>query len=180
MKKLLELEQKLRKAKEELEKQSMLGSMNPIDGNSTGMPPGTSGGSVNKDEHEDKDKDKKMIESKMDEHNEDKHDEPKDEDSAKKTDIPKSITDQSAGDIISDQDKGPLEKNELIKFHSNGQWSLNKATIDAKPNGEFDVPVKEVYDGDDDFVHVGNRGVDGDDKGKTDKLADKEKQLLKD
>jgi hypothetical protein len=70
-------------------------------------------GAMSKDEDEeeekkDKEKDKKMIEEKMDEHNEKKHGEPKDEDSA--------IT-----------KKEDCEKSELVKFHSNGQWSLNKA-----------------------------------------------------
>lgn len=164
MKKLLELEAKLRKAKEELEKQSILGSMNPTT-TYTGMPAGTAGVNVVKEEHcseEDEKADKKMIEDKMDEHNEKKHGEAKDTDSAKKSDVTKGY-------------------NEMVKFEKNGQWSITKATIaDMKPNGEFDVPVKEVYDGDDDFVHVGNRGVDGDDKGKVDKLSDKEKELLKD
>ncbi len=167
MKKLLELEAKLKKARAELEKNAMMG----YGGNDpqTGMPPGTAGGNMGKqdlenhnyaakaDDDDDAKKDKKMIENKMDEHNEDKHGEPEDEDSAKKK----------------------LKKGELVKFYPNGQWSLEKATMDPKPNGKFDVPVKEVYDGDDEYVHVGNRGVDGEDHGKTDKISDKEKQALK-
>jgi len=74
-----------------------------------------------------------------------------------------------------------MKKTTQIKYHPNGQWSLEKADVMApRANGEFDVPVKDVYNGDDEFVHVGNRGVDGDDKGKTQKLSDKEKQMLKD
>ena len=164
MKKLLELEATLRKAREELEKNAQMGYGNDA---ATGMPSGTADVNMAKEEDcaDDEKKDKKMIDEKMDEHNEKEHGEPKDEDSAKKS--------ETVG--VSNQNQP------LVKFHPNGQWSLNKVTqMDAKPNGEFDVPVKEVYDGDDDFVHVGNRGVDGDDKGKTDKLADKEKDLLKD
>lgn len=157
MKKLLELEARLRKAKEELEKNAMMGY-----GGDSGMPAGTAGeADVNmaKEEHcsdEDKEADKKMIEEKMDEHNEKKHGEAKDVDSAK--------------------------KSELIKFGMGGQWSLmgKGDTMDMKPNGEFDVPVKEVYDGDDAMDHAGNRSVDGSDKGKTVKESDTEKKLLKD
>jgi len=50
---------------------------------------------------------------------------------------------------------------------------------DPKPNGEFDVPVKEVYNGDDAMDHVGSRSVDGDKPGKTQKESDTEKKLLK-
>jgi len=196
MKKLLELEAKLIKAKEELEKnaqmgyggdeaggtpapdvnmakESLLGSMNPM--------------AKDEDEEEEKDdkkKDKKMIEAKLDEHNEKKHGEPKDENSAMKSDIPKDITDQDTSDIVADQEKPrPMEKGceTLVKFHPNGQWSLEKADVmDPRANGKFDVPVEEVYNGDDEFTHIGNRGVDGDDKGKTQKMSDKEKKLLKD
>ena len=175
MKKLLELEEKLKKAREELEKNMMMG----YGGNSptTGMPAGTA--DVNMAKEEDCEE---KIDEKMDEHNEEKHGEAKDEDSAKKSDIPKEITDQTAGEIIADQEKPkPMEKSETLTFNPGGQWSLEKAIVmDQKPDGEFDVPVKEVYDGDDEFVHVGNRGVDGDDKGKTEKLADKEQRMLKD
>lgn len=179
MKRLLELEAKLRKAKEDLQKNmDMMGS--------SGMPGGTAADvNMAKEEHcseEDKKADEKMIEEKLDEHNEKKHGEAKNTDSAKKSDIPKEITDQPVGDILDDQDKGPMEKGspgEMIKFDKNGQWRMEKATMEARPNGEFDVPVKEVYDGDDEFVHVGNRGVDNEDKGKNQKQSDKEKDFLK-
>lgn len=179
MEKLFELEAKLKKAKEELEKNASMGYGNDAQ---TGMPAGTA--DVNMAKEEDCDD---KIEDKMDEHNEKKHGEAKDEDSAKKSDIPKEITDQPSSEIIADNDpeqkpksgeKWIKKSNESLSFNSGGQWSLNKALVaDMRPDGEFDVPVKEVYDGDDEFVHVGNRGVDGDDKGKTEKLADKEKKM---
>ena len=81
MKKLLELQEKLIAAKEELVKSCC--------------------DEVSKKEHKDEKEDKKQIEEKLDEHNEKKHDEPKDEDSA--------------------------FKSEMVKFDSNGQWSINKA-----------------------------------------------------
>jgi len=150
MKKLLELEARLKKAKEELEKQM------GMDGQ-TGMPMGAAGAAdvnVAKKEHEDEKEDKEMIEEKLDEHNEDKHGEAKDEDSAKKSDVPKEITDQTTSEIIEDyqKPKGPLEEKtkkpkgtdqsndsgesykeldfkkgckEMIKFEKNGQWSID-------------------------------------------------------
>lgn len=137
-------------------------------GSDTGMPMGTAGsGDVNmvkEEKHEDEKEDKKMMAEAMDEHNEKKHGEPKDKDSAyKDMNVKKGC-------------------NELVKFGMNGQWSLmgKGDTMDMKPDGEFDVPVKEVYDGDDAMDHAGNRSVDGSDKGKTVKESDTEKKLLKD
>jgi hypothetical protein len=115
MDKLEQLEKSLKEYKELLEK-GMTGAQ-------TGMPSGTAGGgsAVNTtmpmgvekaedkedqieeaDEARDKKKDKKMIEKELDEHNEKKHGEAKDADTAMKT--------------------------ELIKFDSNGQWSMAKAS----------------------------------------------------
>lgn len=71
-------------------------------------------------------KDQKIIAEALDDYNENKHGEAKDVDSAKKSDIPKEITDQSTGDIVGDAgDKGPLEKQKMVKFYKNGQWSMD-------------------------------------------------------
>jgi hypothetical protein len=87
MDRLLELEEKLRKAKEELEKNILQGYGGASAGMSpaTGMPMGTAAGDmVNKKDHDDEEEDKKLIEKEMDEHNEKKHGEPEGEDSAMK------------------------------------------------------------------------------------------------
>jgi hypothetical protein len=78
MNKLLELENRLRKAKEELEKQMV---------NSAPSFPTESMDSTDamKAEHKDEKEDKKMIAEALDDHNEKKHGEPKDEDSAFKS-----------------------------------------------------------------------------------------------
>lgn len=185
MKKLLELEEKLKKARAELEKNAMMGYGNDA---ATGMPMGTAGsGDVNmsKEEHcdeEDKKADKKMIESKMDEHNEKMHGEAKDKDSAKKYDDmdKREGTNTTANPVEPGMSAKYSADTELIKYNAGGQWSLSKATMTPKPDGEFDVPVKEVYDGDDEYVHVGSRGVDGDKPGKERKVSDDEKRMLKD
>jgi hypothetical protein len=71
VKKLLELEEKLKKARAEL-------------------------ASLEKaKDKEDEKEDKKMIEKEMDDHNEDKHDEPKDEDSAMKKNVNMAYSNQS-------------------------------------------------------------------------------------
>ena len=58
-------------------------------------------------------------------------------------------------------------KTELIKYEKNGQWSLDKGDVMApRPKSKLDVPVKDVYNGDDHTKEVGGKGVDGD-KGKT-------------
>jgi hypothetical protein len=150
MNKLLKLEAELRKAKEELVKSTEekieksisermdeilkkgdLGAMITAGIQGSGSTPqegvNTAIGSISKDEDEeeekkDKEKDKKMIEEKMDEHNEKKHGEPKDEDSA--------IT-----------KKEDCEKSELVKFHSNGQWSINKAVRDEDVSSRHTDPT---------------------------------------
>ena len=106
MKKLLELEEKLKKAKEELEKQSILASMNPIDRDSAVA---VNQAPMGKKDIEtcgkmDSKKDQKIIAEALDDHNEKKHDEPKDEDSAKK-----------------DMKKGC---DKVVKFEKNGQWRM--------------------------------------------------------
>lgn len=105
MKKLLELEAKLKKAKEELEKQSLLANMNPMGagvagGAGAGIGPASIGvnqAAMGKDEDNEEDDDKKKIAEALDDHNEKKHGEAKDVDSAKK----------------------------LVKFYKNGQWSMD-------------------------------------------------------
>ena len=108
--------------------------------------------SMDKKEHKDEKEDKKMIEEKLDEHNEKKHGEPKGEDSAFKA--------------------------ELIKYSANGQWSLNKKSMDLASEGKYKASHKEVMDGDDKFKEVGGKSVDGD-KGKTIKVSEKEAKDLK-
>lgn len=112
MDKLLELEKRLKEAKDQL----------------------------NKAKHEDEKEDKKMMADALDRHNEKKHGEAKDKDSAYK-----DMKVEKACD-------------EMVKFDTNGQWSLDK--------GEYDATHKEVMNGDDGKVEVGNKSVD-DDKGKT-------------
>lgn len=192
--------------KARLKKNAMMGYGNDAQ---TGMPAGTADVNMAKEEHcsdEDKKADKKMIEDKMDEHNEKMHGEAKDKDSAKKSDYddlqttgtgestkikPTPENDTTPVDVKIKENTG---KSELIKFGMNGQWSLmgkaqmddNKTdsksadVADQRPNGEFDVEVKDVYDGDDAMDHAGNRSVDGSDKGKTVKESETEKKLLKD
>ena len=192
MKKLLELEEKLKKARAKLEK-SLLGDMNPMSsemGKMDGMDGmDASAADVNTatksddEEKEDKKKDKKQIQKEIDKHNEKKHGEAKNVDSAMKADIPKDITDQPTSEILNDWEKPkPVEKGcgEMVKFEKNGQWSIAKASMGQRPNGEFDVPVKDVYNGDDAMDHIGSRSVDGDKPGKNQKESDTEKKLLKD
>ncbi len=119
-------------------------------------------------EHEGKHKkekkeEKEAIEDTMDRHNEDKHGEAKSKDSAKSK-VKKNVN-MAYGD------------QKMVKFAKNGQWYMGKADIiiDAKPDGKYDVPVKEVYDGDDKFKEVGGKGVEGD-KGRTIKVSEKEEK----
>ena len=56
---------------------------------------------------------------------------------------------------------------EMIKFEKNGQWSMSKGdTMAPRPKSKLDVPVKDVYNGDDHTKEIGGKSVDGD-KGKT-------------
>lgn len=104
MKKLLELEAKLRKAKKELEKQSLLAGMNPMSAGAGSANTGVNQAAMGKDEDNEKDDDKKKIAEALDVHNEKKHGEDKDVDSAKK-----------------DMKKGCKE---VVKFEKNGQWHI--------------------------------------------------------
>lgn len=103
MEKLLELEKRLKEYKTELEKNSMMGY-------------GDVNGSLSQSEkHPDEKEDKRMIAEALDEHNEKKHNESKDEDSAYKNMKVKKGENEEAC------------KAEMIKFDTNGQWSLDKS-----------------------------------------------------
>ena len=120
MKKLLELEEKLKKAKESLEKQGWFGlGGTSTSGQSGGASQGTAGatggtgnmktnvgalfGAKKSEDEEDDKEDKKTAQKEVDKHNEKKHGEAKSEDSA-------------------------IEKGcaEVVKFEKNGQWSMKK------------------------------------------------------
>lgn len=107
MKKLLQLEQELIKAKEELAK---FGSQGAPLGSSLGssIAAGLGGTNVRKEEdHDDEEEDKELIAEALDQHNEKKHGEKKSKDSAKK-------------------DMG-LKKKEVMKSLPNGQWSIGES-----------------------------------------------------
>lgn len=109
--------------------------------------------------HEDEKEDKKMIAEALDEHNEKKHGEPKDKDSAFKAEKVEVAPENSKN--------RQSYKQEFVKFEKNGQWSLDKGDVMApRPKSKLDVPVKDVYNGDDHTKEVGGKSVDGD-KGKT-------------
>jgi hypothetical protein len=109
MKKLLELEQELIKAKEELSKIMSSSTTAPGSVNSTGGPSIASqiGFGKKEEDHDDEEEDKELIAEALDRHNEKKHGEKKDEDSAKK-------------------DMG-LKKKEVMKSLPNGQWSIGES-----------------------------------------------------
>lgn len=102
MDKLEQLEKSLKEYKELL-KNADLG-YSEANGSLTGdtNAGGVAKGDDEKEKKEDKKEDEKQIEEKLDEHNEKKHGEDKDKDSAFKS------------------------ETELVKFDTNGQWSLEK------------------------------------------------------
>lgn len=182
MKKLEELEKSLKEYQELLK--SSLGDMITAGIQGSGSTPqgGINSALGKEDEKEDEKKDKKLIEEKLDEHNEKKHGEAKDEDSAFKAEDsnfgltasngslkPKSTGKQPPkGSMHGEVKEIKMKKGEdnLVKFHPNGQWSLEKKSMDKAPEGKYKASHKEVMDGDDGKVEVGGKSVDGD-KGKT-------------
>jgi len=114
MKKLLELEIKLRKAKSELNKQEVNaapGGSAPSIASQIGWP-GTKKSEKEEEKKDDK-KDKEEMAEALDQHNEKKHGEAKDKDSAFK-----DLKVKKGEDYF---------KTEMCKFDNNGQWSLHKA-----------------------------------------------------
>lgn len=116
MKKLLELETQLRKAKEDLEKQAV----NSAPGGGTSSIASQIGwpGANKSEGHMDEEEDKKIIAEALDDHNEKKHGEDKDKDSAFK-----DMKVKKAEEYF---------KAEMCKFDKNGQWSLEKANSMAE------------------------------------------------
>ena len=121
MKKLLELEKRLKEAQEDLKKyiqwagehggktkdgkKAEAEAKTPVKKMDGSADMGSADVNMAKEEHcsdEDKKADEKMIEEKLDEHNEEKHGEAKDKDSAMKAE----------------------DCKEMLKFGMNGQWSL--------------------------------------------------------
>jgi hypothetical protein len=111
---LEELEDKLKYAKEELEKMMSQGDVNgDSSAGSLGSQIGWPGAEKADKDHEDEEADEELIDEKIDEHEEEKH-------SAKGH--------KKEHDKIKDMKKS----EELIKYHANGQWSLEKADGSGK------------------------------------------------